>query len=125
MLLSFLIDWLGVGVLFWAIGRIFFHLFLLNLETKHSARKIKAYYISTWLFYILGGFSSLLIGLIDGMCHKRLYHIHLQDLRTMKSFVPFDIRNREKFEEFCDLHGIGPHDSIAPMDIPISWYMIY
>lgn len=125
MSLSLVIDLLGVGVIFWSIGRLCFHLALIDLDKRHITRKSRVFYILTWVFYFLGNFSSLIIGGIDGMCHKRLYYNHLENLHKMKSYVPYDIKKREEFEKFCEEHEIGPDDSLAPLDIPFSWYTLY
>lgn len=122
MSLSLVIDLLGIGVIFWAFGRLFFHLALLDLDKGHVTRKGCILYVLTWIFYILGNFSSLIIGGIDGMCHKRLYCNHLMELRELKSYVPSNIPRQEEFEKFCSEHEIGPFDSTAPLDIPFSWY---
>lgn len=120
-----IIDLLGFGVIFWAIGRLCFHITLLDFDHNRVTRKTRVLYILTWIFYILGFLSSLIIGLVDAMCHKRLYHNYLTDLHRMKTFVPYNIKNREEFEKFCSDHNIGPYDSTAPMDIPFSWYTPY
>ena len=125
MSFELVIDLLGIGVIFWAIGRICFHLALLDLDNGCITWKSRVFYILTWVFYFLGFFSSLIIGGIDAICHKRLYHNHLMDLRKMKSFVPYNIKKREEFDKFCSEHGIGPGDSMAPLDIPFSWYTLY
>jgi len=125
MSLSLVIDLLGIGVLFWAIGRLCFHLALLDLDNGHVTKKGRILYVLTWIFYILGNLSSLIIGGIDGLCHKRLYYNHLSELRKLKSYVPYNISKQEEFETFCSEHEIGPNDSIAPMDIPFSWYTLY
>lgn len=125
MSLSLVIDLLGVGVLFWAIGRLCFHLALLDLDNGRVTKKARILYVLTWIFYILGNLSSLIIGGIDGLCHKRLYYNHLSELRKLKSYVPYNIPKQEEFETFCSEHEIGPNDSIAPIDIPFSWYTLY
>lgn len=125
MSLSLVIDLLGIGVLFWAIGRLCFHLALLDLDNGRVTKKGRILYVLTWIFYILGNLSSLIIGGIDGLCHKRLYYNHLSELRKLKSYVPYNISKQEEFETFCSEHEIGPNDSIAPMDIPFSWYTLY
>ena len=125
MSLSLVIDLLGVGVIFWAIGRLCFHLALIALDKGNITWKSRVFYILTWVFYILGNFSSLIIGGINGICHKRLYYNHLMDLREMRAYVPYNIPKREEFEKFCSEHEIGPNDSWAPLDIPLSWYTLY
>lgn len=125
MSLSLIIDLLGIGVVFWAIGRLCFHLALLDFDKGHITRKSRIFYILTWVFYILGNFSSLIIGGIDGMCHKRLYYNYLENLHRMKSYVPHNINKKDEFENFCKEHDIGPDDSLAPLDIPFSWYTLY
>ena len=125
MSLSLVIDLLGIGVIFWAIGRLSFHFALIALDKGNITWKSRAFYILTWVFYILGNLSSLIIGGIDGLCHKRLYYNHLMDLRKMKSYVPYNIPKREEFEKFCSENGIGTLDSLKPLDIPVSWYTLY
>lgn len=124
MSFALVIDLLGVGVIFWAIGRLFFHFALLDLDKGERTRKSRIFYILTLVFYILGNLSSI-IGLIDGICHKRLYYNHLAELRELKSYVPSDINNRSDFEKFCSEHEIDLYDSTAPLDIPFSWYTPY
>lgn len=125
MSLSLLIDLLGVGVIFWAIGRLCFHLTLIDFDKGRITWKSRVFYILTWVFYFLGNFSSLIIGVIDGMCHRRLYCKHLEEMHKMKTYVPFDIKKREEFERYCEEHEIGQYDSLAPLDIPFSWYTLY
>lgn len=125
MSFDLVIDLMGFGVIFWAIGRLCFHLALLDFDNKHVTRKSRVLYILTFVFYILGNFSSLIIGGIDGMCHKRLYYNHLMELREVKSYVPNNIPKRKEFEKFCSEHEIGMGDSLAPLDIPFSWYTLY
>lgn len=124
MSFSLVLDLLGVGVIFWAIGRMFLHLALLDLDKAHITRKSRIFYVLAWIFYILGNLSSLIIGAIDGMCHKRLYHNHLAELRELRSFVPHTIPKREEFDRFCADHEVGPLDGQAPIDIPVSWYAL-
>lgn len=125
MSLSLVIDLLGIGVIFWAIGRLCFHFALLDLDNGRITRKGRVLYILTWVFYFLGNISSLIIGGIDGICHKRLYYKHLEDLRKLKAFIPPDIKKRREMEAFCREHEIGPYDSLAPLDIPFSWYTLH
>ena len=125
MSFDLVIDLMGFGVIFWAIGRLCFHLALLDFDNKRITRKSRVLYILTFVFYILGNFSSLIIGGIDGMCHKRLFHKHLEEMRKIKSYVPFDIKKREEFEKVCEEYGIGRYDIPYPMDIPFLWYTLY
>jgi len=87
--------------------------------------KAKFFYTAAIVFYILGNLTSLIIGVIEGMCHKRLYHNHLADLRELRSLLmPVD-RDFVRLEKFYDIHEIGRNDSLAPLDIPWTWYEIY
>ena len=125
MSFELVIDLLGIGVIFWAIGRICFHLALLDLDNGCITWKSRVFYILTWVFYFLGFFSSLIIGGIDAICHKRLFYKHLEEMRKINSYVPFDIKKREEFEKVCEEYGIGRYDIPYPMDIPFLWYTLY
>lgn len=122
MSIRLIIDILGIGVIFWSIARIFHHAALCKADSGEVSKSSRIFYYLSILFYFLGTFSSFIIELIDGMCHKRLYHLHLSELREMKAYVTLPKLQKQPFEEFCEDHGIGRYDSNAPLDIPHTWY---
>lgn len=122
MSIRFVIDILGVGVVFWAIARILHHTALRKSDSGKIDKSSRALYYLAILFYILGTFSSLIIQAIDGMCHKRLYELHLSELREMKVYVTLPNLPKQPFEEFCEEHEVGTYHSEAPLDIPYTWY---
>ena len=79
MNIRFIIDILGIGVLFWSVARILHHIALRNADSSKINKSSRTLYYLAIVFYLLGTFTSLIIEVIDGMCHKRLYHIHLAD----------------------------------------------
>lgn len=122
MSIRFVIDILGLGVLFWSVARILHHAALRKADSGKIDNSSRALYYLSILFYILGTFSSLIIQAIDGMCHKRLYHLHLSELREMKAYVTLPNLQKQPFEDFCEEHEVGRTDSEAPLDIPYTWY---
>lgn len=122
MPIRFVIDILGIGVLFWSVARILHHLALLNADSGKINKSSRIIYYLAIVFYLLGTFSSLIIQAIDGMCHKRLYHLHLAELRKMKAYVTLPKLQKQPFEDFCEEHEVGLYDSEAPLDIPYTWY---
>lgn len=122
MPIRFVIDILGIGVLFWSVARILHHLALLNADSGKINKSSRIIYYLAIVFYLLGTFSSLIIQAIDGMCHKRLYHLHLAELRKMKAYVTLPKLQKQPFEDFCEEHEVGLYDSEAPLDIPNTWY---
>ncbi|WP_312615164.1 hypothetical protein [Oscillibacter sp.] len=117
-----LIDFLGIGVVFWSIGRIFHHI---SLVKEDSGSNGKLFLTLAVIFYVLGNFSSLLIGVVDGMCHKRLYCNHLSEMQDLKAYFLLPALRKENLDDYCKKHGIGEFDSLAPLDIPESWYSLH
>lgn len=122
MSIRIFIDILGVGVIFWSVARILHHAALCKADSGKIDKSSRALYYLSILFYFLGTFTSLIIGTIDGMCHKRLYHLHLSELRKMKAYVTLPKLQKQPFDEFCEEHEVGIYDSEAPLDIPYTWY---
>lgn len=124
MPIRFIIDILGFGVLFWSIARILHHVALCKADSGKIDKSSRALYYLSIMFYLLGTITSLIIEAIDGMCHKRLYYLHLSELREMRAYVTLPKLQKQPFEEFCEEHGIGRYDSEAPLNIPYTWYSI-
>lgn len=124
MSLGMIIDILGIGVIFWSIGRTLQHVALKKTDSGTITPSSRIFYYLSILFYILGTFSSILIGLIDGMCHKRLYELHLSEMRQLKTYVTLPTLPKQPFDKFCEEHDIGKFSSSAPIDIPYTWYSI-
>lgn len=121
MELSMVIDLMGVGVLFWCAGRMCHHLYLKGMDSGVQKR---AFYYAAIVFCILGNFSSLLISLVDGICHKRLFYRHLSELREVRRFASSSPDFGPEADRFYYRHYIGPGDPQEPMDIPESWYSL-
>ena len=122
MPIRFIIDILGIGVLFWSVARILHHIALRNADSSKTNKSSRTLYYLAIVFYLLGTFTSLIIEVIDGMCHKRLYHIHLAELRKMKAYVTLPNLQKQPFDDFCEEHEVGRYHSEAPLDIPYTWY---
>lgn len=127
MSFGLIIDILGIGTILWAIGRLMQHFALKKVDDDpyHVSKSTRFVYYSSILFYLLGTLSSLIIESIDGMCHKRLYHNHLAEMRSLKGYVTLPNLQMKPFDEFCEEHDIGKYSSSAPLDIPFTWYSIH